>query len=47
MQFNVPNAVAVELNGINGYNEVTGFATFVNPLNSGTYTRGFYANCTL
>lgn len=45
--FDVPNAVQTFLTGINGANTVVGYAFFNNSSGTGTYTRGFYAACTL
>ena len=43
----IPNAVQTFLTGINGANTVVGYAFFRNANGTGTYTRGFYAACTL
>ncbi len=46
MNFVVPSASGVVLNGINGANTVTGYASFPKS-GGGTTNRGFYAACTL
>lgn len=45
--FDVANAVQTFLTGINDANTVVGYAFFKNASGTGTYTRGFYASCTL
>ena len=45
--FDVPNAQQTFLTGINDANTVVGYAFFTNASGTGTYTRGFYAACTL